>query len=106
MNLTDSDKGKLDKLIDLAVTFAPTMQQLARSPVGKEVMKVSNERDFVLGYLFAFVMTGFTLNDKKAMTEFTQDESVDILALILKRFFREINILKVPKTTAKKQRKR
>lgn len=104
MHLGDHDRGKLEKAIDNAVSFASEFTAIARGNLGKDVMKVTNARDFVFGSVFAFAMLSFIVT--KNARALTQDESFDMLGLMLRRFFREIDILKVPKTKAKKQRKR
>ncbi len=101
MSLSDTDRGKLDKVIDMAVSLAPTLQELAANAVGKEVMKVSNARDFVLGGLLTFVITGFVVNSRKEAV--TQDESFEILRVVLTRFAKEISMLVVVGAKSKKQ---
>jgi len=68
-------------------------------------MKLSNERDFVLGCVFAMVMKQLYFTGKSE-DEFSADLAVEMLAIMLKRFFREIDILKVTKSKAKKATKR
>ena len=104
MALSDSDRGRLDKAIDHAVSLAPNMIQLANSSVGKEILLVSNGRDFVLGSMLTYVMTEFMANGTKR--EFTGDERFDIYFVTLKRLYTEIDILKVSKSKAKKLAKR
>ena len=104
MPLSDHDRGKLEKAIDSTVSFAPLFAMIAHAQIGKEVLKISNDRDFVLGAAFAYVMLYFMINT--STKEFTQEETSDMYALILKRFFREIDVLKVPKSKAKKLAKR
>lgn len=99
MHLSDSDRGRLDKAIDHAVSLAPNMTQLANSSVGKDILLVSNGRDFVLGSMLTHVMTEFIANSTKR--EFSEDEQFDIYFVTLRRLYTEIGILKVTNSDIK-----
>ncbi|AIF83029.1 hypothetical protein NTE_00954 [Candidatus Nitrososphaera evergladensis SR1] len=97
MTLSDSDRGKLDKAIDTAVSLAPVYTELATSQIGKDTMKITNGRDFVLGCAFATVIRLLYFTGKSEDV-FTSDHAVEMLAVMRRRFFAEIDILKVPKS--------
>lgn len=96
MTLSDADRGKLDKAIDDAIWLAPTVIRQANNKIGKEILMITNSRDFVLGSLLTYVITEFMGEGIKR--EITLDDQIELYLVTLKRLYAEIDILKVPKS--------
>ncbi|WP_148700792.1 hypothetical protein [Candidatus Nitrososphaera evergladensis] len=96
-------RGRLEKTADLLQSkFVPDFVEFADSQIAKEGFKISNERDFVIGGFLTLLLFEAA---KSRPAGLTQDESIEVLEVAVKRF-REIDrIIAKPKPKPKSSRK-
>lgn len=82
MTLSALELDRLGKVLDSVGMLMPDLQDLARSNAVRDILSVSNQRDFVLGAAYAYVMSNFAPAAKPAYAE---SEAVELLAIVLAR---------------------
>ncbi len=57
--LSDADRGKLENIIDQQITQIPHAIQVCRTPGFNDLVGIKEESDFVLGFIYGNIFSGF-----------------------------------------------